>query len=492
MPFVTHMLRELLTDDVKRLVSMYLYDPTCYDELMRILECRYGNPDKIIHTCLKSIEALPSWRDFDLPGLQRFSDELQGVVTTLSLGNHQVEIESAGNLMAVVKKMPERLRDDWGRNEVENYSHRRPNLRDLSDWLEIRKEAAEADVVSRFEYLRDIQHELSYTRDVTILIGIDNPLAHEVFQCRTDPYRKRSPHATLTPSGWCLVGPYAPYHEVNDRRCFGITLAGDTGHPSVSELLERFFEVDIFGIKPSRLDVASPDERRALRILETTTRFTGERYEAGLLWRFDDTRLPDNRQASLKRFYALERRLIADPYLAAKCTEVIEEYLRCDHAKVLTVEEANVRQIGRTWYLPYHPVFNPNKPTKLRVVFDAAAMKWRNVSLNSELLKGPDFLANLIGVLLRFRRYRYAVTANIVKMFHQVRVRHEDVSALRFFWRKPGTDSEPSDHQMNVKIFGATSSPSICAYALRRAAKDVGDVADLALSQIVNHFYVDN
>ncbi|KFD49167.1 hypothetical protein M513_09991 [Trichuris suis] len=139
-----NILRELLDDDVKRSVSKYLYNPKCYEELMRILERRYGNPQRIIHACLKSIEALSTWKDFDLPGLRSFCNELQGIVATLSLGNHHVEIESAGNLMAAVKKMPERLRDDWGRHVVENFDQRPPNLRDLSDWLEMRREAAEA------------------------------------------------------------------------------------------------------------------------------------------------------------------------------------------------------------------------------------------------------------------------------------------------------------------------------------------------------------
>ncbi|KFD59205.1 hypothetical protein M514_28616, partial [Trichuris suis] len=45
---------------------------------------------------------------------------------------------------------------------------------------------------------------------------------------------------------------------------------------------------------------------------------------------------------------------------------------------------------------------------------------------------------------------------------------------------------------MNVQIFGATSFPCVCAYALRQAARDAGDAADLIHSQIVDHFYVDN
>ncbi|KFD49169.1 hypothetical protein M513_09993 [Trichuris suis] len=77
-------------------------------------------------------------------------------------------------------------------------------------------------------------------------------------------------------------------------------------------------------------------------------------------------------------------------------------------------------------------------------------------------------------------------------MFHQVRVRQEDVSALRFFWRNPGTHEEPREYQMNVQIFDATSSPCVCAYALRQAARDAGDAADLIHSKFVDHSYVDN
>ena len=77
-------------------------------------------------------------------------------------------------------------------------------------------------------------------------------------------------------------------------------------------------------------------------------------------------------------------------------------------------------------------------------------------------------------------------------MFHQVRVRPEDASAFRFLWRTTGSDNEPDTYQMDVQIFGAVSSPSICAYALQHAAKNCGAESAAVLQQIVDHFYVDN
>ena len=64
------------------------------------------------------------------------------------------------------------------------------------------------------------------------------------------------------------------------------------------------------------------------------------------------------------------------------------------------------------WYLPHHPVTNPNKAGKVRRVANAAS-KLRGESLNSNLLTGPDLLNNLVGVLLRFREHPVAVLSDI-------------------------------------------------------------------------------
>ena len=44
---------------------------------------------------------------------------------------------------------------------------------------------------------------------------------------------------------------------------------------------------------------------------------------------------------------------------------------------------------------------------------------YNGVSLNDELLVGPDLLNNLCGVLFRFREEHIVITADIESMFHQ-------------------------------------------------------------------------
>ena len=87
---------------------------------------------------------------------------------------------------------------------------------------------------------------------------------------------------------------------------------------------------------------------------------------------------------------------------------------------------------GKNWYLPTHPVENPNKPGKVRRVANAAS-KYKNESLNSNLLTGPDLLANLLELILRL-------------------IRLEDQSALRFLWM---SDNYVLQYQYTRLIFGA-------------------------------------
>ena len=59
------------------------------------------------------------------------------------------------------------------------------------------------------------------------------------------------------------------------------------------------------------------------------------------------------------------------------------------HASPVPIGELTGPQSGRVWYLPHLKVYHPKKPTQIRVVFDSWA-EYEGVSLNGELLSGPD------------------------------------------------------------------------------------------------------
>ena len=159
------------------------------------------------------------------------------------------------------------------------------------------------------------------------------------------------------------------------------------------------------------------------------------------------------------------------------------------YARKSTTEAAS----GKTWYLPHHGVYHPNKPGKIRVVFDLSA-DYKGRCLNRELLSGPDLTNQIVGVLLRFREEQVAVMGDIEAMFHQVKVPKDQCSFLKFlWWDNSDPDKEIIDYEMTAHVFGGTSSPSCSNFALRRTAKDNEQQYDKEITQILERsFYVDD
>ena len=65
------------------------------------------------------------------------------------------------------------------------------------------------------------------------------------------------------------------------------------------------------------------------------------------------------------------------------------------------------------------------------MVMDARA-KYKGVSLNDQLMVGPDLLNNLCGVLIRFREERIALVADAESVFHQCLIMERDQPSLQF------------------------------------------------------------
>ena len=85
------------------------------------------------------------------------------------------------------------------------------------------------------------------------------------------------------------------------------------------------------------------------------------------------------------------------------------------------------------WYLPLFGIYHPKKGDQIRCVFDASS-KYEDVLLNDVLLSGPDLVNSLLAVLLRFRKERVAVTADIQQMCYCFTVREDHRNLLKFLW----------------------------------------------------------
>lgn len=141
------------------------------------------------------------------------------------------------------------------------------------------------------------------------------------------------------------------------------------------------------------------------------------------------------------------------------------------------------------WYLPHFYVVNPNKPEKIRVVFDCAVL-YRGVSLNHYLLRGPPFIPSLVGVL-RTRQFLVALTADITAFYHRVGVDEKHQSLQRFVYRKFGSGAPITTYQFTTLVFGAVCSSSAAIFTLQHAVNTNVQFPQVA-EKLKDNFYSDN
>ncbi|KAJ8023742.1 hypothetical protein HOLleu_36272 [Holothuria leucospilota] len=256
--------------------------------------------------------------------------------------------------------------------------------------------------------------------------------------------------------------------------------------------IKRFWELDHSFAKGEETVGESLEDRRARSMMEATVQLKEGHYEIGMPWKNFPPDLSDNRGMAMSRLMGLKGRFRRDAGLYDQYKVQVRDYLDKGYAR--EVPESAIKCEGEpVWYLPHHPVINPKKPGKVRVVFDCAA-EFEGKSLNSQLLQGPDFTNNLVGVLTRFRQEKIGLVGDIEAMFHQVRVSPKDSDMLRFLWWQDGDILKPIKHyQMVVHLFGATSSPSCTSFALRRTAEDnASDFDEDIVNTVYQNFYVDD
>jgi hypothetical protein len=157
-----------------------------------------------------------------------------------------------------------------------------------------------------------------------------------------------------------------------------------------------------------------------------------------------------------------ERKMDCDEEFAKQYVANMEHYFQIGYAVRLTPEEAAISR-PRVWYLPQLSVTKPSQPDQLRIVFHAAAMT-NGYSLNSFLVKGPNFMQQLPNVIMTLREWAMGFIRDIKEMLRKVRVREEDTPCQRFLWRGRDSEREPDICEMKVMTFRATRSLCLATY----------------------------
>ncbi|XP_062570928.1 uncharacterized protein LOC134232947 [Saccostrea cucullata] len=366
-------------------------------------------------------------------------------------------------------------------------------------------------VVKPYKYLSDLESEIPPIDDEAevLLIGRDVPNAHHVLEQRIG--NPNLPFAQRLPLGWavirecCLRKVHRPQHVVVNKTQILPSGRGTHFIPCSSNQRISTYEDDIDnhfsnekGIqlspifertKDDNIPGMSIEDREFLEIMEKKCHKdeTGH-WSSPIPLKSNRDRLPNNNEQALKRTYSLLTSFNQDPVKMNLAIKFMENLFTHGFAE----EAPEVQEGEECWYLPIFPVFHPKKPNKIRVVFDSSAI-YQGHSLNSTLLQGPDLTNNLLGVLLRFRKERVAITGDIEQMFHMFDIDKEHRNFVRFIWFRDNNPAKPFQYYrmcVHVHLFGNSPSPSVATYCLHRCVEEPCD--NDVKYYVTRNFYVDD
>jgi hypothetical protein len=208
-------------------------------------------------------------------------------------------------------------------------------------------------------------------------------------------------------------------------------------------------------------------DNKMVVIFQPATQTTPGHYTCKIPWKTEKPLLVNNASQIRQR----QARTMSPLYLHRKGAsekEIYEYFDKLHKADYIEQLPRDAQTDPDCYFLPWFPVIDRTREsTKMRMVFDAAAKDKEGKCLNSEIENTPNRLNDLLVILLRFRRYKTAVTADISEMFLRIRMEEQDKRYHRFYLGQ-------NVWQWKSIIFGEKSSPDISQKVVRTCAIERG------------------
>ena len=236
--------------------------------------------------------------------------------------------------------------------------------------------------------------EFQSDAEILLLVGRDVPPVHKVRESRNG--KGNSPWAQRLDLGWVILGNacLGGAHKPKDLTSCKTNLL-QNGRPSILEPCSNAFHINrptptkprkesfIQGtfedglaskvFERTKLDNVpglSVEDRKFIEIMDAGM----EKNESGswvapLPFRNEVTYLPNSRGEALNRLKSTRRTLERKPEMKEHYFALMQKILDNGHAEPVPGSELNTPK--PRWYLPHFGVYHPQKPNKIRVVFDS-------------------------------------------------------------------------------------------------------------------------
>ncbi|XP_052063923.1 uncharacterized protein LOC127703909 [Mytilus californianus] len=381
----------------------------------------------------------------------------------------------------------------------DNYCIDLPTLIECDSIPNNRQEIPTNEIAQAHPHLQSIAHmipHLDKDAEILLLIGRDAVEAHHILEQRLGSHNQ--PFAQKLKMGWvivgetCLDGAHYP-STVNAMKTF----VQQDGRPSIFEPCDNSIHISeklstsLFKLEPddNRQGMSIEDKKFMRLMSDEIQQDENQNWTAPLPFKKSRLLLPNNRLQALNRARAFDISLRKDPVKKQHVLDFMKTLFDNNHAE----RAQNTETPKEMWYLPMFGVYHPKKKDRIRVVFDSSA-KFQGTSLNDVLMTGPNLVNSLLGVLLRFRKDKIAITADIRQMFYSFNVTPEHRDFLRFIWHE-GNDMEKDlvDYRMAVHVFGNSPSPAVATFGLRKTAEMAeSKYGSDVVTYVNNNFYVDD
>lgn len=199
--------------------------------------------------------------------------------------------------------------------------------------------------------------------------------------------------------------------------------------------------------------------------------------------------LGESRSIAMRRFLSLEKRLSRQPELKVEYSKFMSEYLSLDHMRKVSI---SLDTITPHFYLPQHAVIKGSSTTtRLRVVFDGSCQTSTGVSLNDVLRVGPVVQQDLFSIVARFRTFRYALNADVSKMYRQVLVDSKQPAMQRILWRDD-ENKEIETFELLTVTYGISPASFLATRCLLYLVTEESRDYPQAATAVARDFYVDD
>ncbi|XP_011312151.1 uncharacterized protein [Fopius arisanus] len=181
------------------------------------------------------------------------------------------------------------------------------------------------------------------------------------------------------------------------------------------------------------------------------------------------------------------RRLQKDEAYSALYNAFINEYQQLNHLQ----QAPETPEPSPAYYLPHHGVLRVDAvTTKLRVVFNGSSASSTGISLNDILYPGEKLQVDAVNVLTWVRKHQFVFGTDIVKMFRQIRVHHDDWDLQRILWLNE--ENQQITFQLTTVTYGLNCSPWISLRVLQQLGEDEGHRFPAAVETVKKGRYVDD